>query len=56
MNLVAPVWADRFRDVIHTKYRERFALDAAIFRCVAAEGAGEIGVPEPSETGPVIAG
>jgi galactokinase len=43
VNLVAPDAVERFEDSIRTRYRERFRLDPAIFRCNPAEGAGETG-------------
>jgi galactokinase len=41
VNLVAPEAVDRFRDEIRARYKERFGIEPAIFRCVPAEGAGE---------------
>jgi galactokinase len=42
VNLMAPDAVDRFGDQIRARYRERFRIDPAIFRCVPSEGAGEI--------------
>ena len=41
VNLVAPDAADRFGEQIRARYRERFAIDPAVIRCVPGPGAGE---------------
>ncbi|MDE3199051.1 MAG: galactokinase [Acidobacteriota bacterium] len=46
VNLIQPGSFDRFASEIRARYRERFGIDPAIFPCVPAEGASEIGVPE----------
>jgi len=45
VNLVAPDAVERFSESIRTRYRERFSLDPAIFRCVPSEGASEVKFP-----------
>jgi galactokinase len=42
VNLIAPEAVEHFRSAIGARYRERFRIDPAIFRCVPAEGASEI--------------
>lgn len=43
VNLIEPGSLDRFAREIRSRYQERFQIDPAIFRCVPAEGASEIG-------------
>jgi galactokinase len=56
VNLVAPAAVDRFREEIRARYRERFGIDPAIYRCVPAQGAGETGIPDRLEPEPVCGG
>lgn len=41
VNLVEPEAKDRFEHEIRLRYRERFGIEPAIFRCIPSEGAGE---------------
>lgn len=43
VNLVAPERADGFVEAVCSAYRERFGIEPRIYRCVASEGAGEVG-------------
>jgi galactokinase len=43
VNLIEPGTMERFGAEIAARYRERFQLDPAIFRCVPAQGASEVG-------------
>lgn len=52
VNLVAPDAMDRFCGEIRARYKERFRIDPAIFRCVPAQGAGELGMPDRAEQSP----
>jgi len=42
VNLVDPGAVERFERSVRDRYRERFHIDPAIFRCVPAAGAGEV--------------
>ncbi len=42
VNLVRPDALENFRAAIGARYRERFRMDPAIFRCVPAAGASEV--------------
>jgi len=42
VNLVDPEAVERFEQSVRERYRERFQIDPAIFRCVPAAGAGEV--------------
>jgi len=42
VNLVDPAAAGHFEQYVRERYRERFDIDPAIFRCVPAAGAGEV--------------
>ncbi len=42
VNLVRPGAAKRFQEQIVTGYRERFGIEAKVFRCFASPGAGEV--------------
>ncbi|MDP9169367.1 MAG: galactokinase, partial [Acidobacteriota bacterium] len=42
VNLIAPGTLDQFREEIVARYRERFAITPAVFKCLPSEGAREI--------------
>jgi galactokinase len=42
VNLVDPAAVGHFEQYVRERYRERFDIDPAIFRCVPAAGAGEV--------------
>jgi galactokinase len=42
VNLVRPDAVDRFSDQIRREYRQKYGIDAPVYRCVPAAGAGEL--------------